>query len=124
MSLTPVITTVILVARCTNMVQQLCVVSYLHSKVLKVRMVLDNKDSNYGICLMFRYESYKKTPRVSACSVNQPLLASLVVSAKSESSYDHGHPKRLTLCKSVVEDLIVGCGLRLAIVENPHFRHF
>jgi len=65
MPLTSVITTVILVARCTNMVQPLCVVSYLHSKVLKVRMVLDNEDSNYGICLMFRYESYKKT-QVSA----------------------------------------------------------
>ena len=61
---------------------------------------------------------------MAECSPDQSLLTSYTVNTQPSVVYDNDHPKRLTLCTALVEDLIIGCGLPLAIVDNPHFKHF
>ena len=61
---------------------------------------------------------------MAECSPDQSLLTSYTVNTKPSVVYDNDHPKRLTLYKALVEDLIIGCGLPLAIVDSPHFKHF
>jgi len=44
--------------------------------------------------------------------------------ANQTSKYPTSHSQQKAITKSVVEDLIVQCGLPLSIVEHPNFRHF
>lgn len=53
----------------------------------------------------------------------QPMLSSFV-SSSTTSMYASNHPKQKLLTKSLVENLIVGCGLPISLVENEYFRKF
>ena len=49
-------------------------------------------------------------------------LASFI--SPSNDCYPTSHPRYKMLCKSIVENLIVKCGLPIAFVDNDGFRKF
>jgi hypothetical protein len=68
-------------------------------------------------------DNYKQYLECKSTSlVSQPGISSFF--QKQDASYCSNNPRQRMLSKSVVENLIVGCGLPVSIVENEHFRNF
>lgn len=66
------------------------------------------------------YKQYLESKSTSLAS--QPGISDFF--QKKDDTYSSNNPRQRTLSKSVVENLIIGCGLPVSIVENEHFRKF